>query len=102
MSLLVSEPAGARGAEQLSDKVRSGVHRNSFSVLGKQAEGVQQLRKEVRSLAAELRSVKKVILHLGKRAGMSKTPQRMLSWGCWCGFPPHSAPHTSPGVELLL
>lgn len=102
VSLLVSDLAGARGAEQLPDKIRSCDCRNSLRVLGKQAEGMQQLRKEVTSLVAELRSVKKVTRHLGKRAGMSRTPQRILSWGCWCGFSPHSAPHSSPGVELLL
>lgn len=98
MSLLVSELGGARGVEQPSDKIRSGVCSNWLCVLGKEAEGVQQLRKEVTRLIAEMRSVKKVILRLGKRAGMSRIPQRVVSWGCWRGFPPHCTPHPSLGV----
>ncbi|XP_030368118.1 uncharacterized protein LOC115619637 isoform X1 [Strigops habroptila] len=45
---------------------------NSLSVLGEQAEGVQQLRKEVKSLVAEMRHVKKELQDM--RMAMSAMP----------------------------
>uniref|UniRef100_A0A8C6JSU0 Uncharacterized protein n=2 Tax=Melopsittacus undulatus TaxID=13146 RepID=A0A8C6JSU0_MELUD len=56
--------------------------RNSFSMLGKQAEGVQELRTAVTSLVADLRSVEKELQDL--RMAMSAMPlEESIQMSAW-------------------
>ena len=93
------------GAEQLPDKICfPGVCRNSLALLEEQTQEVQQLRKEVACLAAEMSRVKKVILRFGKEGWDKQGPTQGAFLGLLVGFsrslhPP--IPYRGLLVELL-
>lgn len=79
------------GAGQLSDKICFHADcRNTLALSGKQLDSMQHLRDELASLAAEINTMKKVILHFEKEG-------RALS-GQLVGFPGSAhTPHPLPG-----